>query len=105
MSARFFVLFILRFFFFFKYTATTEIDTYCHTLSLHDARPISRRRTMSGTGNRTLSAMSDTPDGLEANARMDFVLAHDNRLRAEALDDGANMRAEDRKSTRLNSSH
>src|SRR3546814_19692641 len=28
------------FFFFFNYTATTEIYTYCHTLSLHDALPI-----------------------------------------------------------------
>src|SRR3546814_6005302 len=28
-------------FFFFEYTATTEIYTYCHTLSLHDALPIS----------------------------------------------------------------
>src|SRR3546814_12431502 len=27
-------------FFFFKDTATTEIYTYCHTLSLHDALPI-----------------------------------------------------------------
>src|SRR3546814_5642569 len=27
--------------FFFNYTATTEIYTYCHTLSLHDALPIS----------------------------------------------------------------
>src|SRR3546814_16783681 len=27
--------------FFFKDTATTEIYTYCHTLSLHDALPIS----------------------------------------------------------------
>src|SRR3546814_2362327 len=30
------------YFFFFNYTATTEIYTYCHTLSLHDALPISR---------------------------------------------------------------
>src|SRR3546814_15144947 len=29
-------------FFFFNDTATTEIYTYCHTLSLHDALPISR---------------------------------------------------------------
>src|SRR3546814_12649197 len=29
------------FFFFFKDTATTEIYTYSHTLSLHDALPIS----------------------------------------------------------------
>src|SRR3546814_15554899 len=28
-------------FFFFNVTATTEIYTYCHTLSLHDALPIS----------------------------------------------------------------
>src|SRR3546814_18549893 len=28
------------FFFFFNYTATTEIYTYRHTLSLHDALPI-----------------------------------------------------------------
>src|SRR3546814_13007393 len=28
-------------FFFFNDTATTEIYTYCHTLSLHDALPIS----------------------------------------------------------------
>src|SRR3546814_19501943 len=26
--------------FFFKYTATTQLDTYCHTLSLHAAFPI-----------------------------------------------------------------
>src|SRR3546814_20098026 len=29
--------------FFFNDTATTEIYTYCHTLSLHDALPICRR--------------------------------------------------------------
>src|SRR3546814_12961242 len=29
------------FFFFFNDTAATEIYTYCHTLSLHDALPIS----------------------------------------------------------------
>src|SRR3546814_16291940 len=29
-----------RFCFFFNDTATTEIYTYCHTLSLHDALPI-----------------------------------------------------------------
>src|SRR3546814_15918842 len=28
------------FLFFFNHTATTEIYTYCHTLSLHDALPI-----------------------------------------------------------------
>src|SRR3546814_18532339 len=33
----------VRFFFFFNDTATTEIYTYGHTLSLHDALPISTR--------------------------------------------------------------
>src|SRR3546814_11430117 len=33
--------------FFFKYTATTEIYTYGHTLSLHDALPISLRASAS----------------------------------------------------------
>src|SRR3546814_10303241 len=33
---------IVFIFFLFNDTATTEIYTYCHTLSLHDALPISR---------------------------------------------------------------
>src|SRR3546814_9443517 len=40
--------------FFFNYTATTEIYTYGHTLSLHDALPISIRtasRAASGSGS------------------------------------------------------
>src|SRR3546814_14552575 len=32
---------MITLFFFFNDTATTEIYTYCHTLSLHDALPIS----------------------------------------------------------------
>src|SRR3546814_14939829 len=35
---------LLIFKFFFKDTATPEIYTYCHTLSLHDALPICHRR-------------------------------------------------------------
>src|SRR3546814_12093376 len=34
------VRFVSLFFFFLNDTATTEIYTYCHTLSLHDALPI-----------------------------------------------------------------
>src|SRR3546814_17487604 len=34
------------FFFFFNDTATTEISTYGHTLSLHDALPISQGKTL-----------------------------------------------------------
>src|SRR3546814_11639312 len=40
----FFYFMNLVFLFFFNATATTEIYTYCHTLSLHDALPISRDR-------------------------------------------------------------
>src|SRR5216110_4044022 len=39
----FFLLFYYTLFFFFNDTATTEIYTSSHTLSLHDALPISRR--------------------------------------------------------------
>src|SRR3546814_13362163 len=38
------------FFFFFNATATTEIYTYCHTLSLHDALP--NLRILQGAGER-----------------------------------------------------
>src|SRR3546814_17561402 len=37
-------LIVVILFFFFNATATTEIYTYLHTLSLHDALPICRRR-------------------------------------------------------------
>src|SRR3546814_15537390 len=37
----FFLFVVILFFFFFNDTATTEIYTYVHTLSLHDALPIS----------------------------------------------------------------
>src|SRR3546814_11551898 len=46
------------FFFFFNYTATTEIYTYRHTLSLHDALPISAGRSApeARTGRRHSTA-------------------------------------------------
>src|SRR3546814_16456300 len=40
---------MVLFLFFFKDTATTEIYTYCHTLSLHDALPIWPWRAWRGT--------------------------------------------------------
>src|SRR3546814_17306518 len=98
--------------FFFNDTATTEIYTYLHTLSLHDALPIwgadeapgrprRRRREFAGCddlhrpdacGHR-LADIERPAVGREADA----VRAH--HLGALAGD----MR--DRKSTRLNSSH
>src|SRR2546429_2827018 len=67
------------FFFFFNDTATTEI----YTLSLHDALPIYRAKGMSADGQR-------------------FGIAAGDPLR---IDDDHIVGIEDRKSTRLNSSH
>src|SRR3546814_14875887 len=55
-------LFVLSFllFFFFNDPATTEIYTYCHTLSLHDALPIC------GIG-RLLAGMRSPPRALHAH--------------------------------------
>src|SRR6187431_3800153 len=46
------------FFFFFNDTATTEIYTTVHTLSLHDALPISKRRRSSRRTSTTSSVRS-----------------------------------------------
>src|SRR3546814_12384140 len=48
-------------FFFFNETATTEIYTYGHTLSLHDALPISRRVKACGNCWRAWVAGSPWP--------------------------------------------
>src|SRR2546422_4036680 len=80
-------------FFFFNDTATTEI----YTLSLHDALPISPRR---------------DPDPGTREARSDVRVAGGarpwrvRRRRQRSLRQGSSARGrEDRKSTRLNSSH
>src|SRR3546814_20840519 len=78
--------------FFFTDTATTEIYTYRHTLSLHDALPIS------------LSAPLCVGEGAMT------APGHDRRHRRtyRSRQDPAGARADrrrDRKSTRLNSSH
>src|SRR3546814_16466559 len=49
----FFISFVMVLFLF-NYTATTEIYTYCHPLSLHDALPICCRRT--GTSHAATAA-------------------------------------------------
>src|SRR3546814_12009049 len=50
-------------FVFFNDTATTEIYTYCHTLSLHDALPISLHRSLMEVGQFGRNA-----DDIYANA-------------------------------------
>src|SRR3546814_13550026 len=56
---------------FFNGTATTEIYTYCHTLSLHDALPISlrnRRRQMTGTLAALARLSRNPPEALLLSA-------------------------------------
>src|SRR2546422_7608490 len=80
---------LLLFFFFFNDTATTEI----YTLSLHDALPISR----TPRGARRLRRHR------AADACLDCTPVR--RVDASAAARRGHARREDRKSTRLNSSH
>src|SRR3546814_8139401 len=50
---------VVSMFFFFNGTATTDINTYCHTLSLHDALPIYRLRAPDGTRRGAARGRSD----------------------------------------------
>src|SRR3546814_18350100 len=94
----------LDMFFFFNDTATTEIYTYLHTLSLHDALPICCEWFSISGANDQFHACD------EEKGRADpFVLAEAasplalDQRRAEPGRNAAVRR--DRKSTRLNSSH
>src|SRR3546814_18972336 len=116
-------------FFFFNDTATTAIYTYGHTLSLHDALPIDRR------GARHLLGLLLEPTGADVALTQDCSLLLERRdpgllpgpvpdgdlagvdaepgraaapAPAEQVEREGAVRvdvAEDRKSTRLNSSH
>src|SRR3712207_9076998 len=80
-------------FFFFNDTATTEI----YTLSLHDALPIYVPRTGGGFGG-------DVPARLRRGVRRPEL--RDGQPHQRQLADGLRRHdAQDRKSTRLNSSH
>src|SRR3546814_12743740 len=101
---------------FFKVTATPESYTYCHTLSLHDALPISACRRHGGT-----AGSGDGGDLVAETLHDAFQIHGDDRLVLDdehvgcglAIDLGDRARQEagdlllvrDRKSTRLNSSH
>src|SRR3712207_7498364 len=85
------------FFFFFNDTATTEI----YTLSLHDALPI--YKLLSAQGRRSESLMVWFNALLESAGGQYIVESGDT---PESIQFGlATPEAEDRKSTRLNSSH
>src|SRR3712207_9579307 len=87
-------MYILRscYFFFFNDTATTEI----YTLSLHDALPICR--TCSGRTARRFSRCWSSAAGKGLLGRGSHLLGQRDQLHHVVLH-------EDRKSTRLNSSH
>src|SRR5205807_9407219 len=85
------------YFFFFNHTAPTEI----YTLSLHDALPISRERALK------IDAVV-AQRGQRPHQRVRLEARRGTRLRAHAAPFARGRRAlepEDRKSTRLNSSH
>src|SRR3712207_8824888 len=82
--------------FFFNDTATTEI----YTLSLHDALPISALLEAAGAHR---SDVLDRVTVLQEKARKADIVARTAVADADELKDPAQQ--EDRKSTRLNSSH
>src|SRR3546814_13006787 len=84
--------------FFFYDTATTEIYTYLHTLSLHDALPISSRFDITCL----LEKGEDIPILFSTRNRLE-VWANSLSLELSPLYGKAGSK--DRKSTRLNSSH
>src|SRR3546814_20581743 len=99
-------------FFFFNYTATNEIYTYLHTLSLHDALPIWKFLSVCGCSARSSSPSSSscrhgifislTPSG-EAFLHQEQSNESGNLAAVQRRRPGGDP--QDRKSTRLNSSH
>src|SRR3546814_12960288 len=99
--------------FFLNDTESTEIYTFCHTLSLHDALPISRFAQDARGGEaaavaKTRHAHLDQHDAAECGDQPARVVARLDPHRAGAflIQEGVERdRRLDRKSTRLNSSH
>src|SRR3546814_13197505 len=98
---------LLYLFFFFKDTATAEIYTYCHPLSLHAALPIcDDGERIAAAGRRVVVERSQVAvaaaaaDGEAVGGARAGAAEHQVRAIAAVDDGGA-----DRKSTRLNSSH
>src|SRR3546814_12672627 len=93
-------------FFFFNDHATTEKHPYLHTLSLHDALPISpdRRKDRRPTGQ---APQRPSRSPLSHEAKVDRLAAAawaEHEAKGRAVGETIHLRL-DRKSTRLNSSH
>src|SRR2546427_3637118 len=84
--------------FFFNDTATTEI----YTLSLHDALPISPRRTTCAPGSRTTPVPSSRSRSTCARSSNGRRNCWTHRIGGPGTGE---QKGRDRKSTRLNSSH
>src|SRR3546814_14576475 len=93
---------LLFVFFFFNDTATTEIYTYGHTLSLHDALPIFEQLAAAFRKLAVLEPPAERPASTAPAAPGHVASDHAAPNRAAATEPDA---APDRKSTRLNSSH
>src|SRR3546814_15155547 len=95
-------------FFVFNETATTEIYTYGHTLSLHDSLPISVRAMVGGTDyvasnyNRATQAVRQPGSAWKLFVYM-AALEAGYKVDDQLVDEPVTI--QDRKSTRLNSSH
>src|SRR3546814_13185261 len=92
--------------FFFNESTTTEIYTYCHALSRHDALPISGVEHELGPMRLDVAVLVARGDGRLAVREIDAgdldLVAHFGALAFGFVDQDL---VEDRKSTRLNSSH
>src|SRR3546814_20631997 len=90
-------------FFFFNDTATTEIYTYGHTLSLHDALPIWVLVLRPDRHTAFLRDVYETGTENRYSAMEQMWLSY--RMFQEGPFTPLDPRFKDRKSTRLNSSH
>src|SRR3546814_18459146 len=84
-------------FFFFNATSTTEIYTYWHALSLHDALPISQQRMWFLNRFDSATGVNNIPLAFRLTGDLDIDALR--QAVADVVD------RQDRKSTRLNSSH
>src|SRR3546814_18176882 len=89
---------------FWHVTAPTDIYTYGHALSLHDALPISGQTTLLAVIHQPAGAMLDAGAGVDHH-RQRFNRGQRGQGLATEIRVARGIDQVDRKSTRLNSSH